>query len=304
MELLFLPKHVLICPFTKMELVPLSEKELEVINSKIGKGELFYHQGAQVKQRIQQAFSSANYLYIYMVHEGVLLLKQDTAIVSRSRVANPFHKNVPAEDNAFYQSYGLDRVVDQQPVKCESSFDKELRDDILGRISKKGNLLVTANAMRADDVLNLAYGVDYKHHVHLDHNFNRLQSVGQELGSDVVQVLSEQTMMPLAPASVDAYLDLEELDALTSPAQEQLYETLKSVLHPAGVLIKLSGDEEHMIFKKLLATESFHAKAKSIVMPWKKSNLPLMHFIHYKLPSGKTKEGVAVKNGELSRFFS
>ena len=94
MKMSFFVEEIVICPFTGKALIPVAEKQLASINDKIEKGELYFYQGAIVKNRIQQAYTSSNFLYIYIVHNGILLLKKETAIVPRSRVANPYHKNV------------------------------------------------------------------------------------------------------------------------------------------------------------------------------------------------------------------
>ena len=124
------------------------------------------------------------------------------------------------------------------------------------------------------------------------------------MGDDVIQVLTDRTSVALAPSTVDTFVDLEEVDLLSNQEQESLYNVLKEVLQPSGILVKLYVDAKQVIFKKLLASDSLSTKAKNILMPWKKTQLPTMHFSQYKWPTVTAKEDVTVKNGELSRHFS
>ena len=71
-----------------------------------------------VERPLELAFASSNYLYIYPVFNDVLYLKKDTAIVSKNRVQNPFHKIHQAEIDQFNSTYGLsdERTVDSTLV--------------------------------------------------------------------------------------------------------------------------------------------------------------------------------------------
>lgn len=106
---------------------------------------------------MKEAFASANLLYIYLLHEDVLLLKKETAIISKSRVENPFYKHVEAEDQAFYDRYGL---LESMPEgKFEGTNNIKI-EDVQDKLNRVDDVFLIANAAHGDQALIAIYGLN------------------------------------------------------------------------------------------------------------------------------------------------
>lgn len=278
-----LPKELFLCPFTQKPLIKLTNDELKAVNQKIQEEQLHFYQGPLVNIELEEAYSTINKLYIYPVFRNTVLLKKETAIVTKNRIENPYHKKVEQDNEIFYANYGfgIDMEFPQRPNKPMSD---ELKERMSHRIKKSGNVLLTANSSNPDDVINLLYGTDYNYHFHLDHNFSRLQAFDTEFGTEAVKVLVDKTVIPMKESSVDTCIDFELADYLYPFEQKDLYDAFKFILKPEAALIKLFVSPDDLMLKKLLSVDVASKKTMSFLTPWKKNKVPYMFFIQKEVP--------------------
>lgn len=252
-----------------------------------------------VEKPLELAFASSNYLYIYPVFNDVLYLKKDTAIVSKNRVQNPFHKIHQAEIDQFNSTYGLsdERTVDSTLV---DALDKTLRDQITDKLSKSGDVFITANAHTVDDIHNITYGFSYDTFLYFDHQLERLQKIKTELPNETVKVFIDKATVPVESNCVQAFVDFEKADFLEKDEQVTLYNELKRVLAIDGASVKLYRDQKNLTLKKLLKADLRAVKAKNMLTPWKKQKLPFMYFLETDQPSTPSDSQQTVKKAKFS----
>lgn len=303
MELHLLPNETFICPFTKKGLRLLSEHELAMINNKCERQELLFYSGVPVNFEIQQAFVSTNFLYIYPVHEGVVLLKKATSIVSGNRIEHPFLARDQKKVEDFYQAYGF-QDEGRKAIEGNAILEDAIKDEVRNYLPKQGETLISANANSASDVLNLVYGCQYQYHIHLDHDLERLRAVQGSLERTSTQVLCDQVFLPLQSASVASFIDLDLNNALDKSDQVALYKEMTRVLSATGVCVKLYSDSKNFEFKKLLAADKLAKKAKNLLKPWKTQEYPSMYFIQIQTPPQGSSAELNVKKTKFSSQFS
>jgi len=299
MELPLSPNKVFKCPFTHRGLVPLSDRELARINQKVSNEELCFYSGAPVNFELTSAYRSYNYLHIYPVYRGVVLLTKGTTIVPKNRVAKPFHKVHDSDIEAFYAQFGLERSL-PYILSTEKQMERHTKQAIAAKLPKEGKIIISANAQSADDILNLSYGLDFKYHIHVDHHIGRLNAIKDELPSTILTVLVESSMLPLSDRSVDAIVDLAVEEQREQEAQVGYYQEVKRVLKGAGVLVKCYNAQDAQKYKKLFNADKLIAKAKSIVAPWANISLPNMYFIEEHQADKHVPEDLSVKKGKFS----
>ena len=203
----------LVCPFTQRALQQLSDKELEVINSKIDQGQLLFHSGSPVNLPIRKAYSTSQYLHVYPVIDGVLFLKKETAIVAKNRVQNPHHRRSNEELDAFYQSYALGSF-ELSEYKSERSLELPALTQLRDYLPKALELVVTYGSGSADDVLNLLYQKGARTHIHCDSDYQRLSHVVQDLPDSTIACLIDLEHLPFKAQRMDAlhYIGRPEMD--------------------------------------------------------------------------------------------
>lgn len=300
MDSRFSPNDILICPFSKKGLRLLSEHEISTINKKIANGELSFYPGVPVTTELTQAFSCSNYLYIYPIIDQVVMLKKETAIVPKNRIENPFHKTTQADIDKFNAEFGFGESLEKSGAKTVAPSER-VKQEVLSKISRAGQVLLTANANSADEILNLTYGLKYDQMVHADHRLDRLKEVNEFLPSSTLKVLFDRTGLPFNEGSVDALVDLEAVDTLDKEGQERYYIELKRILDTEAVSVALFNNTKELKLKKNLNADIRAKKALKMVAPWKKVKLPRLYFIEADQAPEQIQTSVNVKKTKFSR---
>lgn len=267
------------CPFTYKELHLLTDQELDIINSKIELGELSFYSGIPVDFKIEKAYSTNQYLYVFPVIEGIVFLKKSTSIVAKNRTANPHHRISEDEIEHFKAKYGFGGDGLNISGSMGQHLDaKELRA-FRTLLPKESNFAITANANSADDILNLIYEKKIGTHLHVDFRLSRLKHVKQALPECIQTLLVDIDHLPFDENTLDAIINFDAVDLLEKEGQLALYNQAKDILKPSGVLISAFHQVKELHAQKRLRADLNTKKALSMLAPWKKLKMPSMHFI-------------------------
>lgn len=294
--------QVLVCPFSFKALEPLSQDELTAINTRIGKGELFFQSGIPLGFPLQRAFVSSNRVYIYAEIDGVLLLKKSTAIVEKNRVKNPLVRIKPAEVANFHNSLGLTAegvfTAPHDDLPAEPNLNSDQLRSLYSRLNKKGSHLVTAATADVDELHNLVFGLNYDCHTHVDHNLNRLKRIKGKLEVKTQYVLCDPEIMPFDQYSVDGFFTFNGIEDGVKGVQQDIYASLKKVLNPEASCVFLVDEQEKNYLASFYKSDLRSAKLK----PWKKSSLPKLYFQKTQCAGGGTQSSISGKRSFGSQF--
>ncbi len=294
--------QVLVCPFSSKALEPLSQDELTKINTRIGKGELFFQCGVPLGFPLKKAFVSSNRVYMYAEIDGVLLLKKSTAIVEKNRVENPLVRVTSAEITNFHNSLGLTAegvfTAPNDDLPAEPNLRADEFRSLYTKLNKKGSHLVTAATADIDQLHNLVFGLNYQSHSHVDHNLNRLKSISGKLEANTQYVLCDAGVMPFDEHAVDGFFSFNGIESGVKEDQKNMYASLKTMLKPEASCVFLVDEQEKNYLESFYKSDLRSAKLK----PWKKSNLPRLHFQKTQYAGGGAPSSISGKRSFGSQF--
>lgn len=297
----------LICPFTGRKLRFLSDKELEVINIRIGNGELYFHPGIQVSTPLTQALVTEHQTYIYPVFNDIFYLKRETAIVAKNRtenylkrISNTVIENFEAKYNFNNSGLPSKHETKIKPNRLASELAGSLRD----KLPKRGNHFVSMCSNDIDAIHNLVFGTEYKHYIHVEFELSNLSKVSSDLKDKTVLVLADNGHLPFAPESIDALISFDPINQYNKVDQKVIYEDLKRAMNADGASIVLFDNERPLHTKVLLGADKLSKTARSMVMPWKKAKLPTFHFEGVQLDRVTKGSDQIVSKTSLNRQFS
>lgn len=289
-------EDVVVCPLTGKRLSPLTEQDLSGLNKRIANNELFFRVGVPLKFPIQAGYISHDRVYVYAVLEGVLLLQKQTAVVERNRTVYPQRRISKGAVEAFYQELGLagDGTFTNGQVEAlpEPVITSEQMKSVASAIDKQGSCLITANTSLSDELRNLIFGRNFQHHLHIDHDINRLRRIKGELASNTRYILCDPEVVPVANDAVDSYCSFNTNSNEPKEVQVELYNALKQILKNQGTAVCLLDEVARNYMTSSFKADSLSARLK----PWKKNALPGFRF--YKV--GYMASGRSVVSDERS----
>lgn len=289
--------YPLFCPFTKRELHLLSDEELAVVNEKIANRELSFHFGVPANLPLKRAYSTKQYLYVFPVIDGVLFMKKETAITAKNRVKDPLQRISIEVQEAFYKKYNIGK---SQVVAHEN--ERQLLDEELeifrSRLPKTQELVVTANASSADDVSNLLYEKGVGHHIHIDHDLNRLRSIQHNFNASTDIALIDNYSLPFYNDVINSLVNFEPLEELDKKDQKDLFKWIKANMNKHSVFITACKVKNKLPFKNQLRNGIISEKALKMIRPWIGSKLPLMFFCEIK--GGRSSDSLLFTDNQAS----
>ncbi|MHA7101165.1 class I SAM-dependent methyltransferase [Roseivirga pacifica] len=270
--------NIFTCPFTSRQLKPLSVAELVTVNAQVAQNQLCFYSGVPVRFKLEKAYASDNHLYIYPVIDDILLLQKDTAVVAKNRTENPFLRVSEHKVEEFYSAFNFsgDKAVVASP-STKPLATEELKS-LKNLLPKSGSCFLSAFSEHADSILNLEFGTQFDHYVHLDYNIDRIRSVKEQLSAKTIYVLAEMNDLPFADASIDAFFSFDFINNYEKDFQHMAYDELKRALSPSGASVVLYDKAKPMHAGAKRKNELLSKKALSYVAPWKKVKVPTIHF--------------------------
>lgn len=294
--------QLLVCPFSSKPLEPLSQDELTAINTRIGKGELFFQCGVPINFPLKRAFLSSNRVYMYADIDGILLLKKSTAIVEKNRVENPLVRITPGEVANFHNNLGLTAegvfVAPGEDLPAEPNLGSDELRSLYTRLNKNGSHLVTAATADVDGLHNLVFCLNYQSHTHIDHNLNRLKHINGKLEANTQYVLCDAEIMPFDEHTVDGFFTFNGIEGAIKEVQKDIYASLKAMLNPEASCVFLVDEQEKNYLESFYKSDLRLAKLKA----WKKSSLPKLYFQKTQYAGGGAPSSISGKRSFGSQF--
>ncbi|MBO3697123.1 hypothetical protein [Roseivirga sp. E12] len=295
------------CPFTGRKLRFLSEQELENVNERIGRGELFFHPGIQVKVKLSQALVTEHQTYIYPIFDNIFYLKRETAIVAKNRTENYLKRISQTLIDDFEKRYDFNSLTKSTEEAKPRSLDVlslEQITSLRGKYNKSGKYFVTVSSTDIDAIHNLVFETKYQQYIHVEFELNKLRAISAELKDKTVLVLADNGKLPFADELIDTMVSFDPINKYAKADQKLVYDDFKRVLAEGAVSVVLFENDKPMHTKFLLGVDKLSKTARSMVMPWKKAKLPTFHFEGVKPAPIAAQSNEIVSKTSLNRQFS
>lgn len=297
----------LICPFTGRKLRFLSDQELETVNERIGRGELYFHPGIQVVSKLTQAVVTEHQTYIYPVIDGVFYLKRETAIVAKNRTENYLKRISQSLIDAFEGKYGFNKSKEKeakvQPDKVDA-LNPALIGSLRTKLSKRGKYFVSLCTNDIDALHNLVFETKYEQYIHVEFEFERLKSITADIKEKTVLILADNGKLPFEDGSLDALVSFDPINKYTKVDQKVIYSDFKRALNVDAASVVLYENDKPLHTKFLLGADKLSTTARGLVMPWKKVKIPTFHFEGINPPRATGSSNEIVGQTSLNQQFS
>lgn len=295
----------LICPFTGRKLRFLSEQELDTVNERIGRGELYFHPGIQVASRLTQAVVTEHQTYIYPVIDGVFYLKRETAIVAKNRTENYLKRISQSLVDSFEAKYGFNSAKE---IKTQPNMVDALNPALIGslrtKLSKRGKYFVSLCTNDIDALHNLVFETKYEQYIHVEFEFEKLKSIAAEIKDKTILILADNGKLPFENESLDALVSFDPINKYNKADQKVIYADFKRALNSGAASVVLYENDKPLHTKFLLGADKLSTTARGLVMPWKKVKIPTFHFEGINPPRATGSSNEIVGQTSLNQQFS
>ncbi|OEK00964.1 hypothetical protein BFP97_05320 [Roseivirga sp. 4D4] len=295
------------CPFTGRKLRFLSEQELENVNERIGRRELYFHPGILVSTKLTRALVTEHQSYIYPVFDNIFYLKRETAIVAKNRTENYLKRVSQNVIDDFESRYELN-TVNEQVVTSSSKKLEMLSPDrvtsLRANYPKTGENFVSICANDIDAIYNLVFETRYKRYIHVEFDLRKLKSIEAELKENTVLILADNGKLPFEDGAIDAMFSFDPINKYAKADQKFIYDDFKRVLKPGALSTVLFENDKPLHAKLLSGVDKLSKTARSVVMPWKRSKLAKIDFQGVKPAPIESQSDEIVSKTSLGRQFS
>ncbi|MHA4808148.1 class I SAM-dependent methyltransferase [Flavitalea flava] len=233
---------ILKCPFTGNDLRALQTSELDALNQKIAKGELWQADGKPFTTTLSKGLISVKGDYIYPIIKEIVLLMKDLALVdSKEHILKDtisadkqLVKNFYDEKGWFANEEGdyEDAVIFEDLRDVTKDYIKKCHDRVSRFLNPSGTYMLDAasGALQFPDYLQ--YSADYKYRICVDFSFTALTEAKRKLGDKGICVLADMTNMPFKDGQIDGFVSLNTIYHIPKDEQvtamKELYRILKS----------------------------------------------------------------------------
>lgn len=249
---------ILKCPVSGNDLVAATKNMLKDINRRIDNNALRHITGDTVKNRIDNALTTVDNKFLYLILDGIILLRKDLSIVL---------------DNAYFLSHGeLQLREEKKHVQDfynetgwhkseEGDFeDAQLFEDLRPvaeeyinnchkRVSRhlkpKGDFILDAGSGPIQFDAYLEYSKDYKYRICVDLTLQALSQAKQKLGDKGIYLIADITNLPLKSNVVDGAVSLNVIYHIPKDEQRKAIEEITRALKPEhkAVIVYSWGDK-------------------------------------------------------------
>lgn len=293
----------LICPFTGRKLRFLSAQELETVNNRIDLGELYFHPGIQVKNKLAQALVSEHQTYIYPIEDNIFFLKKETAIVAKNRTENYLKRINQSVIDQFESTYSFD-VPSTDQVASKATLSSDLVGELKSKLPKVGKHFLSMCNGDVDAIHNLIFNTTFEQYIHVEFDLVSLKKVAPELKENTVLILADYATLPFIESSIDALVSFDPINQYDKADQKLIYDDFKRALKGNAQSVIIYDDSKPLHTKILLGADKLSKTARGVLMPWKKSNLPTFHFHGVKTENNAGRASQIVGKGSLNQQFS
>ncbi len=297
----------LICPFTGRKLRFLSEKELETVNERIGRGELYFHPGIQVSKSLSQALVTEHQTYIYPIFDDIFYLKRETAIVAKNRTENYLKRISQFVIDEFERKYAFNQNQEeatQDIVPKTKGMTSQLASSLRDKLPKKGKYFLSMCSGDIDAIHNLVFGTDFDQYLHVDFELSKLKAIAPSLRDKTVLILADNGHLPFEASTLDALVSFDPINKYSKEDQKVIYENFKSVLSTDASSVLLYDNTKPLYTKVLLGADKLSKAARGVVMPWRKTKKTSFHFEGVQFLGNQDQTDAIVGKTSLNQQFS
>ena len=235
---------ILKCPFTGNDLRQLTAAEIEGLNGKISRGELWQADGKPFTTPLSTGLISVKGDYIYPLINGIVLLLKDLALVDSK--ANIMKDTISADKQLvkdFYDEKGWfanekgdyeDAVIFEDLRDVTKDYIKKCHDRVSRYLNPSGTYMLDAasGALQFPDYLQ--YSANYKYRICVDFSFQALSEAKRKLGDKGICVLCDMTNMPFKDGRIDGFVSLNTIYHIPKDEQLTAMKELYRVLAKGG----------------------------------------------------------------------
>ena len=221
---------ILKCPFTGNDLRALQPAEIDALNQKIDKGQLWQADGKTFTTKLSKGLISVKGDYIYPVINEIVLLLKDLALVeSRDHLLKDtisadkqLVKNFYDEKGWFANEKGdyEDAVIFEDLRDVTKDYIKKCHDRVNTFLNPGGTYMLDAASGALQFTDYLQYSANYKYRICVDFSFQALSEAKRKLGDKGICVLADMTNMPFKDNVIDGFVSLNTIYHI--PKDEQL----------------------------------------------------------------------------------
>jgi ubiquinone/menaquinone biosynthesis C-methylase UbiE/uncharacterized protein YbaR (Trm112 family) len=235
---------ILKCPITGADLRALTSQEINDLNEKISKGQLWQADGKVFSTEISQGLIATNGNYIYPIIREVILLLKDLALVDSKdkllkdtiNAEKQLVKNFYDEKGWFADEDGNyeDAVIFEDLRDVTKDYIKKCHDRVNRFLNPSGTYMLDAasGALQFQDYLQ--YSANYKYRICVDFSFQALTEAKKKLGDKGICVLCDMTNMPFKDGKIDGFISLNTIYHIPKDEQLTAVKELYRVLAPKG----------------------------------------------------------------------
>jgi ubiquinone/menaquinone biosynthesis C-methylase UbiE/uncharacterized protein YbaR (Trm112 family) len=235
---------ILKCPITGNDLRALEQQEIDELNKKISRGEIWQADGKPFTTQISKGLISLKGDFIYPILNEIVLLLKDLAVVdSKDKILSDtisadkqLVKNFYDEKGWFADAEGNyeDAVIFEDLRDVAKDYIKKCHDRVSRFLNPSGKYMLDAasGALQFEDYLQ--YSANYKYRICVDFSFQALKEAKRKLGDKGICVLCDMTNMPFKDGSIDGFVSLNTIYHIPKDEQLTAVNELYRILAPKG----------------------------------------------------------------------
>ncbi len=225
-------QDILRCPITNGTVRLLTPGELQKLNARVSRKELFHSDGTLVRDDFEAGFVSFNGQYFYPIIDGIIVLlahlsiplvkseEEHFSLRAEKKILQDFYDQVGWLKGESDTTQYVDALKweDLRPVVSEYAHLCHLR--LTRYIPNSGKYLLDAGSGPVQYEEYLTYSNGYQYRVCVDISLLALKEARKKLGAGGIYILGDITNIPLLDNSVDGAVSLHTIYHV--PADEQL----------------------------------------------------------------------------------
>ena len=233
------------CPITQTRLREMSLDEIEKINSRITKGELFHFDRSVVQRELSVGLISVDSKLGYAVEDDIAILLENLAMVIEEDAVEKkteyFIKKEKKQVQEFYDQIGWKKGEEEQFVDALKFEDlREVSKDYIQQCHLRVNRYLNPGGKYLLDVASgpiqypeyLTYSSNYEARICVDISILALKEAKKKLGEKGIYILGDITNLPFEDNSIDGVVSLHTIYHVPEDEQGKAFEEIYRVLSP------------------------------------------------------------------------
>jgi len=249
---------ILKCPVSGKDLVAASKAALEGIKKHVDNNALKHITGEKVKHSIENALITVDNKFLYLILDGIILLRKDLAIViddtyflkhgilqlrDEKRHVQDFYNETGWHKSEKGDFEDAELFEDLRPVAEE--YINNCHKRVSRHLKPKGDFILDAGSGPIQFDAYLEYSKDYKYRICVDLTLQALRQAKQKLGDKGIYLIADITNLPIKSDVVDAAVSLNVIYHIPKDEQRKAIEEITRTLKPEhkAVIVYSWGDK-------------------------------------------------------------